>query len=61
MANQQAGGPGLGGETTLELDYQYNPAPWLSIQPDMQYIMDPGGNSDRSDILVLGLRTIVRF
>jgi porin len=52
---------GLGGETTVELDYQYNPAPWLSIQPDMQYIFDPGGDSSRSDILVLGLRTIVRF
>jgi porin len=61
QASLDAGGPGLGGETTLELDYQYNPAPWLSIQPDAQYIMDPGGVSSRSDILVLGLRTIVRF
>jgi porin len=52
---------GLGGETTVELDYQYNPTPWLSIQPDAQYILDPGGDSSRSDILVLGLRTIVRF
>ena len=60
-ANENAGGPGLGGETTLEADYQFNPAPWLSIQPDVQYIIDPGGNSDRSDILVLGLRTIVKF
>jgi porin len=51
----------LGGETTLELDYQYNPSPWLSIQPDIQYIFDPGGDSSRSDICVLGLRTIVRF
>ncbi len=54
-------GGGLGGETTLELDYQYNPSPWLSIQPDVQYILDPGGDSSREDILVLGLRTIVRF
>jgi hypothetical protein len=61
QANTNGGGPGLGGETTLELDYQYNPAPWLSIQPDAQYIIDPGGNSHRDDILVVGLRTIVRF
>ena len=54
-------GGGLGGETTIELDYQYNPAPWLSIQPDIQYIFDPGGDSSRDDIAVLGLRTIVRF
>ena len=51
----------LGGETTVELDYQYNPTPWLSIQPDAQYIINPGGDYQRDDILVLGLRTIVRF
>ncbi len=61
QANENGGGPGLGGETTVELDYQYNPAPWLSIQPDAQYIFDPGGDSSHDDILVLGLRTIVRF
>ena len=56
-ANQRT----LGGEFTYELDYQYNPAPWLSIQPDVQYIMNPGGDYQRQDIVVLGLRTIVRF
>ena len=60
-ANRAATGHGLGGETTLELDYQFNPAPWLSIQPDIQDIIDPGGSGNRSDILVLGLRTIVHF
>ena len=59
--SKDMGGPGLGGETTLELDYQFNPSPWLSIQPDAQYIIDRAGNSNNSDILVLGLRTIVRF
>jgi porin len=60
-ASQNAGGPELVGEATLEADYQFNPAPWLSIQPDVQYIIDPGGVTSRSDILVLGLRTIVHF
>jgi porin len=60
-ASQDAGGPGLGGETTLEVDYQFNPAPWLSIQPDAQYIIDPAGIQSRQNILVLGLRTIVHF
>lgn len=60
-ASLNAGGPGLGGETTLEVDYQYNPAPWLSIQPDLQYIIDPSGIQSRENILVAGLRTIVRF
>jgi porin len=61
QASEQAGRPGLGGETTVELDYQCNPAPWLSIQGDVQYIIDPGGNNSRDNILVVGLRTIVRF
>ena len=61
QAEQEATGTGLDGEATLELDYQYNPAPWLSIQPDTQFIIDPGGDPNRSPILVLGLRTIVRF
>jgi porin len=60
-ASQAAGGPSLGGETTLELDYQWNPTAWLAIQADAQYIIDPGGISGRDDILVLGLRTIVEF
>jgi porin len=55
------GGRKLGGEYTFELDYQYNPTPWFSLQPDLQYIVDPGGDYQRSDILVLGLRTIVHF
>jgi porin len=54
-------GRGLTGETTLELDYQYNPAPWLSIQPDVQEILDAGGDTTRAPITVLALRTIVHF
>lgn len=60
-ASENATGQSLGGETTLEGDYQYNPAPWLSIQPDVQYIIDPAGNANRQNIVVLGLRTIVTF
>jgi porin len=54
-------GHGLGGETTLELDYQFNPMPWFSFQIDDQFIIDPGGDSHRSEIDVIGLRTIFRF
>jgi porin len=61
QAYQAMHGHGLGGETTVELDYQYNPAPWFSLQPDLQFIIDPGGDAYRSLITVLGLRTIVRF
>jgi porin len=60
-ASVDGGGPERIGETTLEADYQFNPAPWLSIQPDVQYIIDPAGITSRQNILVLGLRTIVHF
>lgn len=54
-------GHGLGGETTVELDYQINPVAWFSFQIDNQVIIDPGGDSHRSSIDVIGLRTIFRF
>jgi porin len=54
-------GHGLGGETTIELDYQFNPTPWCSIQLDNQFIVDPGGDDTRGTITVTGLRTIFRF
>jgi porin len=54
-------GHGLGGETTLESDYQINPTSWFSLQCDCQYIIDPGGDSQHSGITVLALRSIFRF
>ncbi len=51
----------LQGEETLELDYQYHLADWFLIQPDLQYIVDPRGDTNRDNILVLGLRTVVTF
>lgn len=30
-------------ETFIELTYQYQVAPWLSVQPDFQYVWMPGG------------------
>ncbi len=63
-ADAYAATNGLGhlqGEETLELDYQYHLADWFLIQPDMQYIVDPQGDTNRDNILVLGLRTVVTF
>jgi porin len=60
-ANAATYGNNLNGETTLELTYQINPLSWFSLQFDNQFIIDPGGDDQRSGILVLGLRTIFRF
>jgi porin len=61
--------PARGGETYLELTYQYEVAPWWQLQPDIQYVFNPGGgianpNAPTQRVgneLVLGLRTNIQF
>ncbi|MBV8650999.1 MAG: carbohydrate porin [Alphaproteobacteria bacterium] len=58
-------------ETAIELTYQVQLAPWWTVQPDLQYIIHPGGNivnpntpsSNRPipDAFVAGLRMTVSF
>ena len=44
------------GETTLEASYLITPKPWLTVQPDLQYIVDPGTDSAIDNALILGVR-----
>jgi porin len=56
-------------ETVLELSYQAQIAPWWQVQPDLQYVFNPGGGvtdplrpgKRLGDAVVLGLRTNVTF
>jgi porin len=56
-------------ETFLEATYQYQATAWLQIQPDLQYVFNPGaGIANPSDPsqklrneLVVGLRTNITF
>ena len=48
-------------ETVLEATYKIQLAPWWSLQPDVQYIVTPGGEQGAHDATVLGLRTSVAF
>jgi porin len=43
-------------EVNLELTYRFPVTPWLTLQPDLQYVVNPGGNSALDDALVIGLR-----
>jgi porin len=53
----------------VELTYQWTLNPWWQLQPDFQYIVNPGGGIANPDALgkkignaaVLGLRTIIQF
>ena len=61
--------PARGGETFIEITYQYQVAPWWQLQPDIQYVFNPGGgianpNAPSQRVrneLVLGLRTNITF
>jgi len=61
--------PKRSAETFIELTYQYQVRPWLQIQPDVQYVINPGGGVSNPAVqgsrinneLVLGLRTNISF
>ena len=67
-------GPGVyspirSSETFIEATYQYQVAPWWQIQPDVQYVINPGGglvnpnanNRRVGDEAVFGIRTNITF
>ncbi|MEE1563177.1 MAG: carbohydrate porin, partial [Alphaproteobacteria bacterium] len=45
-------------EINLEFTYHAPILPWLALQPDLQYVINPGAgaNGDLGDAVVLGLR-----
>jgi porin len=48
-------------ETVLEFTYQAVLTPWLSVQPDVQYIFNPGAVQKQDDALVAGVRLNLTF
>ena len=61
--------PVRGSETFVEATYQYQPHPWISIQPDIQYIFNPGAGIANPNIptqrvkneAVIGVRTTIQL
>lgn len=56
-----AGIEASGWEVAYELTYRARVTRWLFIQPDVQYVTNPGGNPDVDDALVVGARVVVSF
>ena len=62
-------GPVRSSEKFIELTYQYQLKPWIQIQPDIQYVNNPGAgiphpdnpNNRIKNELVIGVRTNVSF
>lgn len=50
-----------GHETVVEVAYKITLTPWLMVQPDLQYIVHPGGSTSTPDATVLGIRLDVLF
>jgi len=48
------------GETAIELYYLYQMAGWMSLKPDLQYILNPGGDG-KPDALAIGVRWQILF
>src|SRR6516162_8261320 len=55
------GSVGVGAEMALEATYQAQINKWLSIQPDLQFIINPGGNEDLGNAVVIGGRISITF
>ncbi len=43
-------------ETAIELSYRIQATRWLALQPDVQYIINPGSNPALGNALAVGLR-----
>lgn len=53
--------PDFRGETGIELTYRIALLPWLALTPDVQVIVDPGGDRSADDAVVAVLRARVSF
>ena len=51
----------IGAEMVIEFTYQAAITPWLVLQPDLQYIINPGGSTDIDNALVIGGRAAITF
>jgi len=62
--NLRTGGNVIAGrsyEYVSELYYAWAPVPSVSVRPNVQYIVHPGGTTRNNDAFVFGLKTIVAF
>jgi len=57
----QAAGFTASHETAMELYYNGQITPWLSITPSVQYVLNPGGIQDVDDTVVVGMRLQMSF
>jgi porin len=60
-ALEDGGASPVGAEMVAEFTYQAEITSWLILQPDLQYIIHPGGTRDFNNALVVGGRAAITF
>ena len=60
-ALQAAGSVDVGYEMVVEATYSFVVANWLRLQPDLQYVVHPGGTGDLDNAFVIGARLSADF
>lgn len=60
-AQGQLGSTPLNRETAFELTYRAQLTPFLSLQPDIQYIVNPGTDANIRDALAIGMRIVLTW
>lgn len=48
-------------ETVVEATYRAQITPWWTLQPDIQYIIQPGATTIAHNALILGARSSIQF
>lgn len=61
LSQEDGAGVDRRAETSVELFYKIQVMPWLYVQPDVQYIVNPGGVSDNQDALLATVRLMVNL
>jgi len=61
QTSRATGAPSDADERVLEIFYGFKAAGWLMLQPDFQWFVHPGGDSERTDLYVGSLRGEVIF
>ena len=55
------GSRGVGAEMVLEFTYKAILTPWLYVQPDAQFVINPGATQDLGNAFVIGGRVSINF
>ena len=59
--NYRQGGSHYTSETLIEVTYTAKLTPWLNLQPDFQYVVNPGATFAARNATVIGIRSTLTF